>query len=244
MGDQAQAGFHSTAIGGEVTALGTGATAIGWQTTASGNQSVAVGRLAPASGLQATAVGQSATAAFQGSTAVGFGATTTRNNQVVLGGTGSSVTIGSLASSTAAQTGQTFFATVDGSGTLGQGVATNSLATAAALATTNANVAANTASINSLQSLTAAQQTQINSLFGGLDKAYEGVAMGLAMESPSLPAGTNFGLSGGIGYYQHNAAGTMALSARVGENASVSAGLGVGFDSGEVGARGGFQVAW
>ncbi|WJY19212.1 YadA-like family protein [Alteriqipengyuania flavescens] len=32
--------------------------------------------------------------------------------------------------------------------------------------------------------------------------------------------------------------------ARVGDNASVSAGVGVGFNSGEVGARGGFQVAW
>ena len=68
--------------------------------------------------------------------------------------------------------------------------------------------------------------------------------MGLAMESPALPAGTNFGLSGGIGYYSDNAAATLAMSARVGENASVSAGLGVGFDSGEVGARGGFQIAW
>jgi trimeric autotransporter adhesin len=201
--------------------------------------------------LQATAVGKNATAAFSGSTALGFAATTTRANQVVLGGAGSSVTIGSLASSTAAQNGQTFFATVDGTGTLGQGVATNSLATQAALNTTNANVAslqtatnANTASINSLQSLTAGQQAQITSLFSGLDKAYEGVAMGLAMESPSLPAGTNFGLSGGIGYFEKSTAGTMAFAARVGENASVSAGVGIGFDSGEVGARGGFQVAW
>jgi hypothetical protein len=68
--------------------------------------------------------------------------------------------------------------------------------------------------------------------------------MGLAMESPALPAGTNFGLSGGVGYFADRAAGTMALSARVSDNASVSAGLGVGFDSGEVGARGGFQIAW
>ena len=34
------------------------------------------------------------------------------------------------------------------------------------------------------------------------------------------------------------------FAARVGTNASVSAGVGVGFDSGEVGARGGFQIAW
>ena len=68
--------------------------------------------------------------------------------------------------------------------------------------------------------------------------------MALAMESPMLPAGTSFGMSGGIGYYDDKAAGTVAFSARVGENAAVSAGVGVGFDSGEVGARGGFQVAW
>lgn len=68
--------------------------------------------------------------------------------------------------------------------------------------------------------------------------------MGLAMESPALPAGTNFGLAGGVGYFADRAAGTMAFSARVSENASISAGLGVGFDSGEVGARVGFQVAW
>ena len=68
--------------------------------------------------------------------------------------------------------------------------------------------------------------------------------MALAMESPMLPAGTTFGLSGGIGYFEDQGAGTLALSARIGENAAFSAGIGVGFDSGEVGARGGFQVAW
>ncbi|MEM7779690.1 MAG: YadA-like family protein, partial [Pseudomonadota bacterium] len=92
---------------------------------------------------------------------------------------------------------------------------------------------------------------QINTLFGetaanrdAIDRANEGVAMALAMESPALPAGTSFALSGGIGYFEDQGAGSMAISARVSQNASVSAGLGVGFDSGEVGARGGFQVAW
>jgi hypothetical protein len=68
--------------------------------------------------------------------------------------------------------------------------------------------------------------------------------MALAMESPALPAGTNFGVSGGVGYFEDEGAGTLALSARVGENAALSAGVGVGFGSGEVGARGGFQLAW
>jgi trimeric autotransporter adhesin len=64
------------------------------------------------------------------------------------------------------------------------------------------------------------------------------------MESPALPAGTSFALSGGIGYYQNRSAATTAFTARVGKNASVSAGVGFGLNTGEVGARGGFQVAW
>ena len=77
-----------------------------------------------------------------------------------------------------------------------------------------------------------------------IDRANEGVAMALAMETPALPAGTKFGISGGVGYFADQGAGTLALSARVADNASISAGVGVGFDSGEVGARGGFQIAW
>jgi hypothetical protein len=159
-------------------------------------------------------------AAFDQSTAVGFGATTTRANQVKLGGAGSSVTIGDLAASTAAQSGATSLVTTDASGTLGVGIPVASLASSAALS----DLAARTDR--------------------GIRKANEGVAMALAMETPNLPAGTNYGVAGGIGYYQKRAAGTAAIAARVGENAAISAGVGVGFDSGEVGARGGFQFAW
>ena len=252
-------------------------------------------------------MGKNANAAFDRSTALGFGATSDRADQVKLGGTGSSVTVGDIAASTAAQTGTVFFATVDASGTLGQGVDVTTLATSAAVAanataitgldtrlttaegtiathttqiaantsaigaldtrvTTNtANIAANgtaisglntrvtanTASITALQTLTSTHTSQINQLFGetasnraAIKRANEGVAMALAMESPSLPAGTSFALSGGVGYYEDEGAGTIALSARIGENAAFSAGVGVGFDSGEIGARGGFQVAW
>ncbi|MFN3389606.1 MAG: YadA-like family protein, partial [Allosphingosinicella sp.] len=75
-------------------------------------------------------------------------------------------------------------------------------------------------------------------------KANEGVAMALAMETPYLPAGTSFGVAGGVGYFQNRAAGTASFAARVGETSSFSAGVGVGLDSGEFGARAGFQAAW
>ena len=68
--------------------------------------------------------------------------------------------------------------------------------------------------------------------------------MALAMESPILMPGTNFGVSGGLGYFQERVAGSAAFAARVGSNTAVSAGVGVGFDSGEVGGRAGFQMAW
>ncbi|MCH2487241.1 MAG: YadA C-terminal domain-containing protein, partial [Erythrobacter sp.] len=166
-----------------------------------------------------------------------------------------------LGTSTTSQTGTIFAVTTDSNGTLGR----SALATTASVAAANTAIAANTASIGantaaintananiaSLQSLTSNQTAQINTLFGqtsqlrdAVERANEGVAMALAMESPMLPAGTNFGLSGGIGYYDDRTAGTLAVSARVGTNASVGAGIGVGFDSGEVGARGGFQIAF
>ena len=224
--------------------LGRGAQAFGWQSSATGATSLAAGHQANAAGANASALGKNANAAFAGSTALGFAATTTRANQVKLGGTGSSVTIGDLAASTAAQTGALSFTTVDASGTLGAGPLVSSFATVANVTALNTSVATLNTNVASLQTLTTAQGAQINSLFKGVDKAYEGVAMALAMESPSLPAGTNFGVSGGVGYYNDKTAATAAFAARVGENASVSAGIGFGIDSGEVGARGGFQFAW
>ncbi|WP_179102128.1 YadA-like family protein, partial [Sphingopyxis sp. KK2] len=211
---------------------------------ASGNLSLASGHQAQAAGIQATAVGKNANAAFDNSTAVGFGATTTRANQVKLGGTGSSVTVGDIAASTAAQTGTLSFATVDASGTLGAGPTVSSLATASALAATNANVSA-------LQTLTATHTSQIGTLFAQSEDnrrearlANEGVALALSMETPALPSDAKFGFSGGIGYYNDRTAGSVAMTARISEKATFSAGVGAGFDSGEIGARGGFQVVW
>jgi pyruvate/2-oxoacid:ferredoxin oxidoreductase beta subunit len=133
-------------------------------------------------------------------------------------------------------------------------IATNSasIATNSAGISTNAgNIALNSSAIAGLQTLTSTHTSQINALFGetaanraAIDRANEGVAMALAMESPMLPGDTNFAISGGVGYFEDQGAGTMAITARIGENAAFSAGVGVGFDSGEVGARGGFQVAW
>ena len=244
IGDQANAGgFHSTAVGGEAVATGRGSQAFGWQSRATGNLALAVGHQANAGGINATALGKNTNAAFDASTAVGFAATTSRANQVVLGGTGSSVTVGDIAASTAAQVGTTALVTVDATGTLGRDTTT--------LGSFNSGLAANNAVDLAQAGQITSLQTQTSSLFSlaannsvQIQKANEGVAIALAMETPSLPPGTKFGLAGGFGYYNHRTAGTASVAARIGTNASISAGIGVGLNSGEVGARGGFQFAW
>jgi hypothetical protein len=241
-------------VGGESVASGRGAQAFGWQSRATGNLSLAAGHQASAVGTQATAIGKNASATGANSTALGFGAVATADNQVVLGGAGSSVRIGDIAASTAAQQASSVgVATVDANGVLGRN--TTLLSNVSALQT---SVAAQGTSITALQAAQSAQGTLITSLQGqtatlfdlsevnrrGIRKANEGVAMALAMETPGIPSGANYAFSGGVGYYEDRAAATAAFSARVGEMSQVSAGVGVGFDSGEVGARAGFQVAW
>ncbi|MXO89398.1 YadA-like family protein [Pontixanthobacter aquaemixtae] len=247
IGDTANAtGNSTTAVGGESVATGPGATAFGWRSGANAERATALGHLAQADGVRSVAVGEAAGAGADGaiaigneasadgvdSIAIGNGATATNDGQVV---------IANLGTSTASQMGPISVVTADQNGTLGL---TTGLAS-------NAAVSANSANITALQTLTANQSARIDDLFGrtaansaAIDRANEGVAMALAMESPMLPPGTSFALSGGVGYFENQGAGTIAMTVRAGENAAFSAGVGVGFDSGEVGARGGFQVAW
>ena len=261
----AATGASTTAVGGESVATGPGATSFGWQSSATAERAHAIGHLANASGVRSLAVGEAANAAGDGSVAIGNQASASGANSIAIsnGATAANdgqVVIASLDTSTASQIGRVGVVTADANGTLGivAGPDFSGFAQQSALDMTNANVAANTANIAtnssniaSLQQLTSQQSAQINQLFGetndlrnGLDRANEGVAMALAMESPMLPAGTSLGHSGGVGYFGNQGAGTIAATVRAGENAAVSAGLGVGFDSGEVGARAGFQIAW
>jgi len=107
------------------------------------------------------------------------------------------------------------------------------------------------ADFSALSGRVGAIEGRVNTLFDiatahdrRIGKATEGVAMALAMEHAALGSDSNFGLAGGFGYYQNRTAGTMSFIGRVSEKSYVSAGVGVGFDSGAVGARGGFQIEW
>lgn len=128
---------------------------------------------------------------------------------------------------------------------------TQSTAQAGQVVALQAGQAAQATQITALQNQQMTMAGQIGTLFDLSEynrrevvRANEGVALALAMDAPGLPAGTSFAVSGGIGYFNERAAGTAAFTARVGRNASVSGGVGVGFSTGEVGARGDFQTAW
>jgi hypothetical protein len=189
--------------------------------------------LSKATAAGATALGAGANATFTGSTAIGAGAIASKANEVALGGTGSSVRIGDIAASTAAQQASSAnLATIDATGTVGRsGV---SLASIGAL--TNSFTAAQ-GQIDQLFDLTNRNQRDIRD-------ANEGVAMALAMDTPNIPDGAHFAVSGGVGYFKNRAALATAISAAVGEMSQVSAGVSYGFSSKEVGARAGFQFAF
>jgi hypothetical protein len=197
-----------------------------------------VGKNASASAENSTALGFGARATHANSTAIGTGATTTAANQVTIGASGSTVRLGGYTTAGVLVN--------DANGN----VSTNT--------TLLPTVAAQGTAITALQTLTTAQGAAITGLQGqtavlfdladenrrDIRKANEGVAMALAMDTPAIPSGASFAVSGGIGYYENRTAATAAFSARVGEMSQVSAGVGFGFNSGEVGARAGFQHAW
>jgi len=113
-------GNGAVAIGDPNTATGMGAVAIGANNSAIGNGAVAIGNASVAGSNGAIALGAGAKAAQVNSVALGSGAVTTQASQIMLGGSGSSVAIGDIAASTAAQTGTTAVMTVDANGTVGQ----------------------------------------------------------------------------------------------------------------------------
>jgi hypothetical protein len=233
-------GLASSAYGSQTIASGTASTALGHNSDATGIASTAVGVSAQATQNFTTAVGQLANAGHVGATAIGARATSTAANQVVLGGAGTHVRIGDIAASTAAQqTSSVGVATVDANGVLGRNTTIMP-----AISSLQASFASQATAIGTLQNDTVTLFDLADRARGDIREANEGVAMALAMDSPSIPAGAKFALSGGLGYFKNRAAFAAAVSAAVGEMSSVSAGIGYGIKSNEIGARGGFQIAW
>jgi len=210
----------ATALGHNADAFGLASTAVGVRAAATGTASTAVGRFAAASGVNTTALGSGATATLAGSTAIGFGSATTAANQVSIGGTGSSVRIGDIAASTAAQTGTLGVATVDANGTLGRNT---TLLT----------------SVATLQSASASQLAQLTSLDGSVTTLFDlrsrdrddfkrGIAAATAMGQasfPSAPGKTSYVLNGAM--FRGEAAVGGSLMHRFDTDTPIAVGVGV-----------------
>jgi len=181
-----------------------------------------IGAPASATGTDAIAIGGDSVASAANSIAVGEGATATHTNSVALG-TGTVTT----AANQVNVGGRTI-------GGVANGVLANDAVNVGQL---NAAVAGINSDITTLFDQNDQQDRKIG-------KANEGVAMALAMESPNVPAGSSFALSGGVGGFQGKHALATAISAAVGSTAVVSGGVGVSLNTGEIGYRAGFQVAF
>ena len=210
-------GTSSTAVGAQAQATQAGATAIGWQSTASAERAQAFGHLANASGVRSTAVGEAATAGGLNSIAIGNQASAASDNQIALGGAGQ------LQASTTSQSGNTNIVTTDANGTLGTSVSVDSLATSR--------------QFNDLRS-------EYNRQEDRLDEAEDGIAMALSLETPVIPSGKRYAMSFGTGYYNSSSALSTSFAGRLSDSMTISAGAGVGLDTGKVGARGGVTFAW
>ena len=224
-GEASQAtGDSSTALGASAYASGARSTASGFSTLATGANASAFGAGAVASGANSLALGDRAGATFNNSVAIGQNVKTTRADQVSIGSATNTYTLAGVASaqSRAAQTGPTSFVTSDQAGNL---------------AVSNYGPA----DIASLDSRVGALES---SVLGGMDKAYEGTAMALAMAGAGLPGDANYAVSINWGTFQgQNAfAGTAAI--RLSDHFQLNGGIGVGAGQGTVGGRAGLMLTW
>ena len=221
LGQLAEAvGPAATALGHNADAFGIASTAVGVRAQATAAGSTAVGRLSVASGATSTALGANAIASFANSTAVGTGAATTAASQVSLGGTGSSVRIGDIAASTAAQAGTLGVVTVDTGGTLGRNT---TLLT----------------SVAALQSASSSQLAQLTALDGSVTTLFDlrsqdrddfkrGIAAATAMGQasfPSAPGMTSYVLNGAV--FRGQAAVGGSLMHRFDTDTPIAVGIGV-----------------
>jgi len=195
-------------------ASGDNSTAAGQLSTASGADSTALGQGSVASGTDSTAVGQGSQATHDNAMALGAGAQTTAANQVIVGGATNTYTTPGIASA-ASRAAQT--GPVE-------------------LVTTDLN--------GNLASDGGATAAAIRGLNEDVRENRDGVAMALAMQSPSLAGAENFALSGGFGAYAGGSAFAATGAVRISPNAQLDGGIGVGFRENRVGGRIGVTFKW
>src|SRR5262249_33575884 len=169
------------------------------------NGGAAFGDGAVAPGTTATAVGPGASATFVNSSAFGAGASATAANQMAFGTASNTYRLPGItsAASLAAQSGPTSFVTTDANGNL---------------AATNfgpQNIAGLSASVAALQQGFSIVQENLQH---GLNQAYEGTAVAIAMSGSALPDNKRFAITSNWGNFRGTNAMSFIAQARVSDN--------------------------
>jgi hypothetical protein len=188
------------------------------------NGGAAFGDGAIATGTNATAVGPGASATFANSSAFGAGATATAANQMAFGTASNTYRMPGLtsAASLAAQSGPTMFVTTDANG----------------------NLAAANFSPQSINQLSANVALLQENLQHGLNQAYEGTAIAIAMGGAALPDNKRFAVTTNWGNFRGTNAMSLVAQMRISPNVVANAGFAGGFQYGGVGSRAGLTFAW
>jgi hypothetical protein len=195
--------------------------------------STANGQGSKATGANSTALGQGSAATHANSTAIGQGVKTTRDDQVAIGQSTSTYTLGGISSaaSRAAQGGPVNFVTSDAAGNL----ATHSAADMG-LATTG-------------------DISALNSQIGGLQKRdnelAEGIAIALALSTPTFQGNQTFAARIGWGNFDGSNAMGLSLAGVLdrggfgkGTTVVIDGGIGYGSADGTVAGKGGITFGF
>ncbi|MFB0613766.1 hypothetical protein [Aurantiacibacter poecillastricola] len=195
-----------------------------------------------------TAIGAQAQAHHLRSTAIGFGSVTTATNQVMLGATGSSVALGDIAASDAAQSGPERAVTVDANGVLGF---SNSATTTA--------VRQVRAPVDYLASVSQAQFDTLSGRVDGLSGALAetnfrlsdldrrmsgGIAAATALGSAIAMPGKSVTIGGNIATYNGEHGYAASFTGRLSDSFAVGAGIAGNSGDGEVVAQAGFALGF
>jgi trimeric autotransporter adhesin len=133
------------------------------------------------------------------------------------------------AASLAAQSGPTSFVTTDANGNL------------AATSLNVPNIAGLNANVAALQQGVAVLQENLQH---GLNQAYEGTAVAIAMSGSALPDRKRFAITSNWGNFRGTNAMSFIAQARISDNLVANAAFAGGFQYGGIGTRAGLTFAW
>ena len=103
------------------------------------------------------------------------------------------------------------------------------------------NLANLSANVTSLQQNVALLQENLQH---GLNQAYEGSAVAIAMSGSALPDSKRFAITTNWGNFRGTNAMSLIAQARISDNVVANAGFAGGFQYGGVGTRAGLTFAW